>query len=282
MLAFRLMLAIKDVERIRARRYRRSGVRKIRTAEQAVRFIDEMGFVTIMGVPEYDLPDLAGASVNPGWHVDSAKWWWGWKQTLPERKRCYYAKILRRRGTFISWEMFPNFFAVYSSGRSYEDDWAAGLLDRDEKRILDLLAERGPMLTRDLRAAFAPRGKNHTAAFHRALGSLQVSFRIAVAGGDLSGWSMHRWAVVEQWVPRRYLQKARRTDAEVARRALIMKLLDVAIISTPEDIAWLFSWDRARTREAVRRLIGEGRIIETSVKGLEGLYLALADRKSSG
>lgn len=276
------MLSIDRVERLRARKFRRRGVRKVRTAQEAVRFIDEMGFVTIMGLPEFDWPDLASASVNPGWHVDSEKWWWGWKQTLPGSKRCYYAKVLRGRGTFISWEMFPHFFAVYGSRRSHEEDWAAGLMDRDEKRILDLLAGRGPMLTRHLRAAFAPRGKKHTAAFHRALGNLQASFRVTVAGGDLSGWSMHRWHIVERWVPERHLARARMMDAESAREALVLKVLENAIISTPQDVAWLFSWDRHRTSDLVQRLIGQGRVVEVEVKGLDGHYLALPERKSSG
>jgi len=276
------MLSLHEVERLRARRCLRQGLRKIRTQAEAAAFINEVGFATLMGVPETQVPNLSAASVNPGWHVDSSKWWWGWKQTLPEKKACFYSKILRGRGTFISWQMFPFFFAVNGDKREYEEEWDAGLMSRDEKRILDLLSSKGPMLTGALRLAFAPRGKSSTAAFHRALASLQLRFRVTVCGGDLSGWSMHRWALAGDWVPRDVMRKARRVSLEKGLEALVLKLLENVVIATPADIAWLFSWPRATAQDTARALTSKGLVIETEVKGLEGRYLALAPLKSSG
>jgi len=276
------MLSLREVERLRARRCVLQGRRKIRTEEQAAAFINDVGFATLLGVPNMQLPDLSAASVNPGWHVDSSKWWWGWKQTLPGKKACYYAKILKHRGTFVSWQMFPFFFAVYGSRRPYQEEWDAGLLSRDEKTILDLLSKGGPMLTDDLRAAFAPRGKKNTAAFHRALGNLQSSFRVTVSGGDLSGWSMHRWALVEEWVPKRVMRKALKVSVTEGMEALALKLLENIIIATPADIAWLFSWARATAHDTARSLISKGLAREVEVKGLDGRYLALPRLKISG
>jgi hypothetical protein len=276
------MLSLREVERLRAQRCLRQGKRKVRTQAEAADFINEVGFATLMGVPEMQVPDLSAASVNPGWHVDSSKWWWGWKQTLPGKKACFYAKILRGRGTFISWQMFPYFFAVNGDKGPYEEEWTAGLVSRDEKRILDILSSKGPMLTDALRLAFGPRGKSNTAAFHRALGGLQSRFRVTVCGGDLSGWSMHRWALVEDWAPRHVMRKARRASLAEALEALVLRLLENVVIAAPADIAWLFSWPRATAQDTARSLISKGLVVETKVKGLEGRYLALARAKSSG
>ena len=77
-----------------------------------------------------------GLGQLPGAHPKAA-WWWAWKQTLPGRKACYYAKILRGRGTFISWRYFPYFDAAYSTGRDIEDDYRLGLVPRADKRVMD-------------------------------------------------------------------------------------------------------------------------------------------------
>jgi hypothetical protein len=197
----------------------------------------------------------------------NARWWWAWKQTLPGARKCYQARLLRARPTFVSWRWFPAFYAAYSAGRDYEDAYQAGLLSRAEKRILDLLADRGPLATRALRRAFGPVGKPISRDFERALVGLQTSMRICAAGGSLEGWTMYRWALTEDWVPTRLLDRALRLDRQEAMKAIILQHLRNVIAATPREIDWLFRWDARLVRDLAAQLVAARRLAETEIEG---------------
>ena len=206
----RSTLTLDRLGRLRAYNFRQVSGRHVRTEAKALEFINEVGFLSLIDLAGTQLPSLQMADDRDDWadyktRTLKARWWWAWKQTLPGRKACYYAKILRGRGTFISWRYFPYFYAAYASGRDVETDYRLGLVPRSDKRIMDLLLERGPMDTRSLRLAYAPPSKENTRQLERALARLQAAFRICCAGGSLKGWTLHRWAVVENWAPRRTL-----------------------------------------------------------------------------
>jgi hypothetical protein len=272
-------LSLREIEKLRARAYRRAaGVRKIRNESEALDFIEGMGFLPLMKIAGSVLPDLASACVRPpDWHRDYREWWWGWKQTLPGKRLCYYAKIVRRCGTFISWEMLPNFLVVFGGMQPYHERYDAGLLGRPEKQILDILAEQGPMFTDDLRKAFAPAGHKRTLEFHRAMASLQYDFLVAVCGGSMQGWTVHRWDLAERIVPRRCLKRASRLDRRQAMEALILRLTRNTITSSVGDICWTFSLDRGEVREIVTELLEAGRLVEVEADGVEGKWLRLPD-----
>ncbi|MCJ7749920.1 MAG: hypothetical protein MUQ65_02320, partial [Armatimonadetes bacterium] len=161
-------VSLAQVDSLRAHLWRTAPSRHISTERSALRFIEELGFVLLMPITGADLPSIHQAAGGE-WGV-----WWDWKQTLPERKACCYAKLLRRRGTFISWEWFPCFYAAYADPRPYGRQYREGLLDRAEKQILDLLADRGPLMTREVRLAFGPRSKENTRLVKGILVELQA------------------------------------------------------------------------------------------------------------
>jgi len=271
-------LTLDTLERLRARNFRQVRGRRVRTEAQALAFINEVGFVTLIGLAGANLPSLQMADDRDDWddyaqRTLKAKWWWAWKQTLPGRKACYYAKVLRGRGTFISWRYLPYFYAAYATGRDVATDYRMGLVPRADKRVMDLLAERGPMDTHSLRLAYAPPSKENTRQLERALGRLQAQFRICCAGGSLEGWTLHRWAVAERWAPRRALVRAASLEREQAMGEIVLRYLRTAVAATPADIAWLFRWDRESVARVTGALLASGRLRETHVEGIQGALL---------
>jgi hypothetical protein len=250
--ADRRQVSLKDVETLRARRWRTAPARRISNEDEALRFIKELGFVLLMPISGADLPSVHRAA-RRDWI------WWDWKQTLPERKACYYAKVLRRRGTFISWEWFPYFYRAHADPRPYWRLYRDGLLDRAEKQILDLLADRGPMMTREVRLAFGPRSKQNTRRVKSILVDLQTRFFITAAGGDTAGWSHHRWDLVDRWVPARALMAADRLSVAEARYEIARKFLKNVAMATPADIGWVFGLTKAEVDPLVQRLLDERR-----------------------
>jgi len=258
------------LEAYRARSFRLLSGLRVSSEEQALDFIRQAGFLFFwVSGEQLNLPSLSGA--YPPRRKDWA--WWDWKQTLPEKKACYYAKILRHKGTFLSWDIFPCFYAVYANRLPYEEEWQAGLLDRTHKRLLDILAEQGPLMSRELRLAYAPPGKENTRRVKRALEELQAVFRICPSGGDTEGWTHHRWELVERWVPPAYLRKGRAMEPEKAGAAIIARFLRTIGVSTPGEICWLFSWGRRQTEDFLRLVHG---LTEVEIENLRGRFLSLS------
>jgi hypothetical protein len=195
--------------------------------------------------------------------------WWDWKQTLPTRRACYYSKLIRNRGTFVSWELFPAFYAAYADARSYPQLYRDGLLDSDEKRVLDLLAEHGPMMTRELRLSFGPRSKANTRRVKALLVALQRRFLITASGGDTSGWSHHEWDLVARWVPAQSLRAASRLPKREARRELVSRFIGNQIATTEADITWTFGWDKPSISALVKELVELGRAQGAHLRELE-------------
>lgn len=261
-------LTLAELERLRAKRYRRLPELQLEDEEEALEFIEERGFVLLFNCKGLELPDLWQAT--RGFEVA-----WPWKQILPGAKLCAYGKLLHRKGLFVSWEYFPRFIAIYSSTNSYMEEYRAGRISQLEREILETLEGRGPLLTRELRHLVASPGRSGTRAFHQALDSLQASLRITVAGGVTTGWSMHRWELMEDWVPREVLKRGWRMPPEEAKRDLLLKYLEAAVVSTPRDIAYLFGWEMAEAEHLVQGLERQA-LVEAGVevRGLKGSFIA--------
>lgn len=261
-------IPLSALEAYRTRSFHLSDDLRVGTEEAALDFVNESGFVLLWtSGGQLNYPSLS-AAYPPG-----GSWgWWDWKQLLPARKACYYAKVLRHKGTFISWDYLPCFYAVYSPRRSYEDEWQDGVLDRSHKRVLDILAHQGPLMTKELRLAFGPPGKANTRLVKRALEELQRVFRVCPAGGDTEGWSHHCWDLVDRWVPLRSLRRGQELDIEAAGGAIIARYLRTVGAASVGEIAWLFGWDHP----TVRAFLGEVRgLVEATLEGLPGTALTL-------
>ena len=263
---------LKEIEDVRARLWRTVPGRQIAGESGALRFIRELGFVLLMPISGTELPSLRRAA-RDGWS------WWDWKQTLPRRKACYYAKILRRRGTFVSWDWYPFFHAAYAERRSYRRLYRDGLLSREEKLILDLLADRGPLMTGDIRLAFGAPSKQNTRRAKSLLVDLQRRFLITAAGGSTKGWSHHRWDLVERWVPARHLAAAQSISPAEARVQLVAQFCRNMHVTTAADIAWLFGWRRAEVDGAVAGLLAAGDLACAPAPELGGDVLVYARRR---
>lgn len=262
-------IPLRDIERARGQRWRTAPGRRIEGERGAARFISELGFVLLMPISGTELPSIH-ACTREQWA------WWDWKQALPGRKACYYAKLLRRRGTFVSWEWFPMFYAAYADPRPHWRQYRDGVLDRAGKRILELLEAQGPLMTREIRLAYGARSKENTRRVKSMLVELQTRFLITAAGGDTEGWSHHRWALVDRWVPTRVLAAARSVSREDARSRLVARFVENMIATTAADIAWVFGWERRQVESLVGELVAREELGRGNAPELGGEVLVPA------
>jgi hypothetical protein len=256
-------MSLREVESLRAHRWRTSPSRQIGSEQGALRLIGELGFVLLMPIRGAELPSVQAATRR--------QWaWWDWKQTLPGRKACYYGKVLRQRGTFIDWSWFAQFHAAYADPRPYWRQYRDGMLDRVEMKLLDLLAEHGPLMTREVRLLYGERSKRNTRLVKGALVQLQRRFLVTAAGGDTKGWSHHRWDLVERWVAAPLLAAASRLEKGEARARIVRQFVANVLATTPAEIAWLFGWERRHADALVAELRRRGHVGTAEATDLGG------------
>lgn len=232
---------------------------KVRTADDAVRFIDAMGFCLLFPIRGLGLPSLYYAvarraiELGPGW--DSyCELVWRWKDELPRRRRAFYAKYLRGRGTFISLRLLPHFVACEATAAGiadYERFYAGGRISADGKAIWQALADHGPLATLELRHACKMDSTAGNPRFKHAMLELQRLLLVVHFGAEqeTAAWASGRFELTARAFPRQ-VATARRVTPEQARRAIAQKYLSRHPGAAPRLLARLFGWSTAEAQAA--------------------------------
>lgn len=239
---------------------------KINDDAGACRFIRERGFLLLMPIAGIPLPSLSEADAAEPWGgfaiTDRA---WAWKETLPGRKLCAYTKLIHGRGTFIDWQMYPSFLKVYGPEGDLEYEYENGRLERAARDLGKIVADYGPIDSRELwiKAKVIFNGKRNR--FTTALEQLQSRFILTVAGGSLEGWSMHTWDLVERQVPREVLTKFPARE-EAGTNILRQTIRNGIAVSLPK-LRSILRWTPADLRQSIETLKNDGVVSEVSVAG---------------
>lgn len=261
--------------------------RKVASDEDAARYIDERGFAPLMRLAGSSLPSLSVADFRDGLEgFDITDGAWRWKETLPERRLCAYGKFLRQRGFFVSWRLFPAFYRlrrrrgenqpVDGDGSSAERaavEYEAGLLGRDEYTLLAAVDEMGPIDSRRLWREVRPSFGGNRTRYEQAMAGLQGALRIMVCGGDLEGWSLHRWDLVERQAPTGLLDDL--PGATEAHDTLLRQYVENTVVCTVKEAAGFFQWTLPDARSSETRLLQSGAIRVVTVDGWKGTWLSI-------
>jgi hypothetical protein len=236
--------------------------RRVLTAKEAVKYIDATGYCLLYPVANVPLPSLYHAVTHRNPHVDFV--WdkysvmlWRWKDELPRRRRSFYAKYFRTRGTFISLKFLPHFLAMREAAvetGDHERFYSEGRIREDARLIWKALAEHGPMATLELRHACKMDTKAGNVRFKRAILDLQCLL-IAVHFGaeqETAAWASGRYELTCRAFPKQ-TAAARRIQPRDARVILAAKFLEWHTGAPPAQLARLFGWPKSDAIAAVER-----------------------------
>ncbi len=249
--------------------------------QQALRFIEARGFIYFWPIKGMDLPSLwvavAGDRPVADAHDDPGHITWQWKDDALGQKIWYYAKILRRKATFISLEYLPYFYALSENYGSPEEDYLIayrqGHLTQTARQIYEALLEHGPLNSIDLRRT-ARLSHARDSEFTRGLEDLQADFKILPVGVTEAGaW---RYAYVYDLTHRHFpelIHKARPISEATARRKLITAYLESVGAAQRIDLIRLFGWPREPVERTVHHLLAEGYIVEADHPQRPGVWL---------
>ncbi len=199
------------------------------TEEEALRFINKYGFVTLFPIRGLSFPNLyqATAGRNKDEKFERA---WQWADNLAQKKRIHYGKFVRRQVTLISLEMFPCFYKIYGKRK----------LGKTAQKILGFLKQRGATSTTLLKKNLSLTGRAKKYQFMKAMDELQVTFSVAIVGREESPRMTYSYDLIERWMPTELLKKAEDISESTAKERIEAKLLENRVFSRHEDaIAFL-------------------------------------------
>ena len=251
----------------RAATFRLSPRLKLKSPDDAVRFVDERGFVYFWPNKGVDLPSLwsavAGDRPVVDAHDDPGHITWGWKDKLLPSKRWYYGKLLRGRATMVALPVLPYFYALsenFGDAADYLLQYDEGRLSQAAKAILEVLLAQGPLHTVGLRRETRMTAKDSNTRFDRALTELQVGLKILpVAVAEVGAW---RYSFVYELIDRHFPdlpQAARPIGRAQARCHLLDLYLQSVGAATQAQMVSLFRWKPAEVQAALLALAQSGR-----------------------
>ena len=203
-------LSFQPILDYRAQTFRTAAGRRITTKEEAIAFVNARGYVYFWPIKEVTLPSLWAAAAGdrpvPDEHDDPGHVTWGWKDEMLGMRQWYYAKVLRKRATFISLDALPHFYALSENygepDKDYLLQYQEGRLSWEAKTIYETILNEGALDTVSLRKLARMTTKASNSPFNRALEILQADFKILPVGIAQAGaW---KYAFVYECVHRHY------------------------------------------------------------------------------
>jgi hypothetical protein len=259
-----------EVEIYRDRRWRREPERRVETAVDAERLVEEAGFCAAMTDARRPGASLyvavcgrrdAHMPRNVQKDPESSQTWL-LKDELMRRGRVYYAKLAKARTLFIAPRLIPHFNALWGVSRRRE----AEALSEEARAVLKVLRREWEMATCDLRteAKIADRAR-----FTRALDELQRALKVIPGEVLYEPWFTYIWTLPEGRFPDELSAKVRR---EAALREVARAFLDGAGMTLRGELAKVTGLSRRDAGAGNGALVDEGYAVRLDV----GVY-RLAD-----
>jgi hypothetical protein len=273
----------RDLEARRERRFRRSPALRVRSAQSALAFVNDVGFCSTFYCFPEGVPCLWEAVVGrarPRWprhshHDDGVGLTWRLKDDLPAARHVYYGKILKSRPMLVALDVFPAFYALARGrqrARDYRVEYEAGRLSHTARRLMDALTREHPQYTRELRANAFMLESDKTREFERAMAELQQGLWVVKTEERYEPTFSYRWDLLEAWLPDA-VREGRRLSRAAALDRLVGRYLGGAVFGTARGLARLFGVPADEIRGCLARLGRRGVVVETPVEGWSGRWL---------
>ncbi len=260
-------LSLERLQTYRAATYHLRPELRVTTKQQAVDFVDERGFVYFWPVKDVTLPSLwaavAGDRPVPDEHDDPGHITWRWKDEMLGARRWHYAKVLRKRATFIALNVLPYFYALSENYGEPDEDYLLqyqeGRMTFEAKTVYESLLKEGPLDALGLRKAARMTSRESDSRFNRALEMLQGDFKVLPTGvAQVGAWN---YAFIYDLVHRVYpglSEQARPIRQAEARRKLVELYLQSVGAVPVRAVGALFGWPKGDVEEALGALVSSG------------------------
>ena len=209
---------------------------KLRTQDDCVRFVDDLGFCTIDRVERFlDFPNQAEAM-----ELDMAiGHTWFWKDDLHIEKRLFYTRLFFNKPGYISMDLLPVLIAT--NGQVADELVVMGRMPVVQRAVYDLIEKYGPISSFDLREDLSPETKKQSAAALIALERAFIITKVGITGRKLGTYS-YIWDMAEKWVPSAF-EEADRIGAKQARAVILDRVAQNGLAAEQDLLAAAFGWE---------------------------------------
>ena len=266
-------------------RYRRRMDLRITTKEQAIGFVDDVGFCFLFPIQSVEMPSLWDAvagrilkttNKHSGYEIERT---WGWKDESLDKRWWFYGKLLRHKATLVSLDFLPNFYALSENYGDYEHDYLeeyqTGAMSSEAKQIYEALLKHGALDAVRLRRESRLSSEENKPRFEKALTELQTGLKVMPVGIAPAGAWRYAfiYEIVPRWLPA-VPDRARQIARSEARRLIFDRYIHNAIAAPLPVIARLFGWKLSDTKFTAEELSDLKRIeCNVKVKGIQELQV---------
>lgn len=254
--------------------WRQTPETRIAGDEDAPALIDRLGIVTLYPVSP-EAPNLYHAYMGDPNAKTEAKWdspsgtVYSWRWTLGRKEAAFYAVLVRKRPTFVSWSMLPAALRLFADLRMPDELSDLGIISASAYRIAQALEESGGVLsTGALRdAAGFPAGKDQRNAYLKAIDELDT--RLLVAKFFAKGDDDASHALVYMRY-REYVDAAEKLTREQALDQLLRVYLSNAMYAAPTVLARHLRMEESELRAGLDLLVEAGHAEKSALPGYKG------------
>lgn len=277
------MISTSALNQYRSITYNTAPGMRLKSASEAVEFINQRGFAYFWPIKGVTLPSLwaAAAGDRPvaDEHDDPGHVTWGWKDELLPKKVWYYARVLRRKNTLLSLEALPYFYALSPNygdpENDYIDQYEQGLLTNEARQIYEALLRKGPLDTISLRKEARLTGSD--SRFNRGLEDLQIEFKVLpVAVTEAGAWNYaFQYDIVPHHFPGLIEQAGAITEPQ-ARRWILEKYFNSVGAIEKREVVRLFTWRPEALERTLNAMLSDGFLAaDIEMEGSPHKHLAL-------
>ncbi len=273
------MISLEHLQEYRSHTFAFHPQDRITTKEEAIRYVNQRGYIYFWPISGINLPSLWGAVAGdrpvPANHDDPGQISWDWKDSLLGKHVWFYGKILRKKATIISMKAVPYFYALSENYGSPEEDYLTiyeqGRMTQEAKAVYEALLEHSPLDTINLRKAAHMTSQDSASRFERALADLQADFKIMpVAIVDAGSWHYSfAYDIVARYEPS-IVDEARYIGELDARQKILELYFHSLGAAQFRELVKLFGWKPADIQQIIERLMQSGIIGE--VHDSDGLH----------
>jgi hypothetical protein len=254
------------LERHRDFHFRRLPARRVKSEEQALNFIGEVGFCAAF-IAGLEVPCLREAIVGQRepliphhiQHDHAIGMTWRLKDVLSAKGLVYYGKVIAGRPAFIAPQMLPAFLCIRAERISYATMFRRGALSLCAKLVMDALARRRVAVTRELKFASGFSRPSRRAEFDRAMKELQEKFLVLKIEERYEPFT-YVWSTLDhQW--RDAMAQARKLRRADAAYMIVRRYFLIAGYGRARTIARLLGIEQRLVDNAVKRLLREELLI---------------------
>ncbi|MDP4091374.1 MAG: hypothetical protein Q8930_19180 [Bacillota bacterium] len=217
----------------------------IHNESELQQLIEEIGFLPMFR------SNIAGFSVEECtprqyWFVDGVEGPWEWREKIASAGNIAYAKLFDKKAGFVSKRWYPDLVNYRRDGYDFDARYEDGLASRKCKILIDLLTEKGNMLSTDMKE-LGGFGKDGEKGFDSALTLLQMQTYITVKcfehkrdkSGREYGWGIGRYALSEAVFGADFVTSKYKSEPEESKKLIanhIAKLFPEASDSQIEKL----------------------------------------------